>query len=71
VLANTKMNNYIFGILTAFFTAHAYRDYLHLKGVKDTLFTRFGHFWDAPQYEKHGMIGSAILATTCLIIVVA
>jgi hypothetical protein len=57
------MQTYIFGILTAFFAAHAYRDYLHLKGVKHTFFTRVAHFWDAPQYEKHGMIGSVIVAS--------
>lgn len=65
------MHNYIFGLLSAFFAAHSYRDYLHSKGIKNTLFTRVAHFWDAPQYEKHGMVGSALLATTCLIIAVA
>jgi hypothetical protein len=62
------VQTYIFGILSAFFAAHAYRDYLHLKGIKDTLFTRVAHFWDAPQYEKHGMFGSAVLAVTFLIL---
>jgi len=61
------VHTYIFGVLSAFFTAHSYRDYLHGKGIKDTLFTRFAHFWDAPKYEKHGMIGSGILAITFLV----
>ena len=56
------MHTYIFGALSAFFTAHAYRDYLHLKGIKDTLFTRVAHFWDAPQYEIHGIVVCSILA---------
>lgn len=65
------MHTYIFGILSAFFAAHSYRDYLHMKGIKDTLFTRVAHFWDAPQYEKHGMVGSALLAVTFFTFAVA
>jgi hypothetical protein len=67
VVYNSWVHTYIFSALSAFFTAHIYRDYLHLKGVKNTLFTRIGHFWDAPQYEKHGMVVCAVLATTCFI----
>lgn len=58
------MQTYIFGVLAAFFATHAYRDYLHSKGIKEEKFiTRVLHIWDAPQYEKHGMIGSGILAS--------
>ena len=67
---NINMHIYIYSILSAFFTAHIYRDYLHLKGIKDTFFTRIGHFWDAPEYEKHGMVGSGILAVTCFFLAV-
>lgn len=59
------METFIFSALSAFFAAHSYRDYLHMKGIKNTLFTRIGHFWDAPQYEKHGMVGSFILGSIC------
>jgi len=57
------MQNFIFGFLSAFFAAHAYRDYLHSKGIKHTFFTRVAHFWDAPEYEIHGMVASGILAS--------
>ena len=64
------MHTYILGGLSAFFTAHSYRDYLHMKGIKDTLFTRFAHFWDAPKYEKHGMFASGILAVTFFVLAI-
>jgi uncharacterized membrane protein len=54
------MHHWIFGVLAAFFFLHIYRDYLQIKGVKN-VFTEFGHVWDAPQYEKHGMVVAAVL----------
>ena len=65
------MHTYVFSAIAVFFSAHSYRDYLHMKGIKHTLFTRFAHFWDAPEYEKHGMIGSGILAVVFLVFAIS
>jgi hypothetical protein len=54
------MHRWVFGALAVFFFLHTYRDYLQIKGVKNT-FTEFGHVWDAPQYEKHGMVVTIVL----------
>lgn len=65
------MQTFIFSALSVFFTAHAYRDYLHSKGIiKEKFITRVCHWWDFPQYEKHGMVGSGILAVVSLIVAV-
>lgn len=56
------MHHWIFGILTAYCLIHIYRDYLQIKYGYNTWFTRVGHVWHAPQYEKHGMVVFAILA---------
>jgi hypothetical protein len=42
-------------ILAAFCFLHVYRDYLQIKNGYKTWFTRIGHIWHAPQYEKQGM----------------
>ena len=54
------MHHWIYGALATFCFLHIYRDYLQIRGVKN-LFTEFGHIWDAPQYEKHGMVVAAVL----------
>ena len=65
------MQIFIFSVLSLFFTAHSYRDYLHSKGIVEEKFiTRVWHFWDAPHYEKHGMIGSGVLAVVSFIIAI-
>lgn len=55
------MHRWIFGLLALFCTVHIYRDYLQIKGRKNWL-TQVGHFWDAPQYEIHGIVVAAVLA---------
>jgi len=65
------MQIFIFSVLSLFFTAHSYRDYLHSKGIVEEKFiTRVWHKWDFPQYEIHGMIGSAVLAAVSFIIAI-
>lgn len=64
------MHHYIFGTLAAFFLLHIYRDYLQIKGVKDR-FTEFGHVWNAPQYEKHGMVVAAVLGIVSIILAIS
>ncbi|MEX2008379.1 MAG: hypothetical protein WD850_02750 [Candidatus Spechtbacterales bacterium] len=54
-------------VLAAFCFVHIYRDYLQLKGVKNW-FTQVGHVWDAPQYEKHGMVVVALLGSLLLLL---
>ena len=56
------MHHWIFGGLAVFCMVHIYRDYLQIKHGYTTWFTRVGHVWDAPQYEKHGMVVFAVLA---------
>lgn len=56
------MHKWVFGLLALFCIVHIYRDYLQTRGRKNW-FTEFGHFWDAPQYEIHGIIVAAVLAT--------
>ncbi len=51
--------------LAAFCFIHIIRDILQINGVKNW-FTEFGHFWHAPQYEKHGMAILFIIGATCL-----
>jgi len=46
----------LFFILSAFCFLHIYRDYLQIKHGYNSWFTKFGHIWDAPKYEKHGMV---------------
>lgn len=54
------MHRIIFAALAVFCFLHIYRDYLQIKGVWNW-FTKTGHVWDAPQYEKHGMVVAAVL----------
>ena len=54
------IRRWIFGTLAAFCFLHIYRDYLQIKG-KWNWFTKTGHVWDAPRYEKHGMVIAAVL----------
>lgn len=54
------MHHWVFGFAAAFCFGHTYRDYLQIKGVKNW-FTEVGHVWDAPQYEKHGMVVTTVL----------
>lgn len=54
------MHRWVFGALAVFCFLHVYRDYLQMKGAWNW-FTKFGHVWDAPQYEKHGMVVAAVL----------
>lgn len=55
----------IYFLLAAFCFVHIYRDYLQIKGVKNW-FTQIGHFWNAPKYEKHGMVVFLILGLSFL-----
>jgi hypothetical protein len=59
------MLHFVYLLLSAFFFLHAYRDYLQAKG-KWNWFTKFGHIWDAPQYEVHGMVVAIALGTVFL-----
>lgn len=43
---------------------HIIRDYLQIKGVKNA-FTQVGHFWDAPEYEMHGIVVLSVIALIC------
>jgi hypothetical protein len=43
-------------VISAFCFLHIYRDYLQIKYGYKTWFTKFGHVWDRPQYEKQGMV---------------
>ncbi len=52
-------------LLAAFCIVHIIRDHLQIKGVKNK-FTEFGHFWDAPKYEKHGMVILGAIGLICL-----
>ena len=54
---------YLFLAILSFL--HVARDYLQIKGVKNW-FTQIGHFWDAPQYEIHGMVVFSILGVLFL-----
>lgn len=56
------MHHWIYGALAIFCLIHIYRDYLQIQHGYNTWFTRVGHVWNAPQYEKHGMVVFAILA---------
>jgi uncharacterized membrane protein YbaN (DUF454 family) len=55
------MQTTLFISSAAFCYLHSYRDWLHSKKIFNSWFTRFGHIWDAPQYEKHGMVAYFLL----------
>ena len=51
--------------IAIFCFVHIARDILQLRGIKNW-FTQLGHFFDAPKYEKHGMIILGIIGFVCL-----
>ena len=64
------MHHWIFGALAIFCWLHAYRDYLQSKGNYHSWFTRFGHVWDAPQYEIHSMVVAIVLGAIFIFLAV-
>ena len=59
-----KMNitKNIFVGLGLFFFLHIVRDIMQIRyGYNHSWFTRFGHVWHAPQYEKQGIMVCLIL----------
>lgn len=64
------MHHWTFGALAVFCFLHTYRDYLQIKDVKNW-FTEFGHVWDAPQYEKHGMVITTVLGILFTILAIS
>lgn len=53
--------------LALFCYLHILRDYLQIKyGYEHSWLTRLGHVWEAPKYERHGMVVFFIVGTTCL-----
>lgn len=63
------MQNFILIGSAIFCFLHSYRDWLHSKKNFNSWFTRVGHYWDAPQYEIHGMIFFFIAG--CILLAVA
>lgn len=59
----------VYILIAAFCFLHIYRDYLQIKNGYNTWFTKFGHVWHRPQYEKHGIV--VFLALGCLFIFLA
>jgi hypothetical protein len=51
--------------IALFCLLHIIGDYLQIKGVKNW-FTTFGHFWNSPKHEVHGMIILGIIGLVCL-----
>jgi hypothetical protein len=62
------MQQILLFISAAFCFFHSYRDWLHSKGRFDKWYLRIAHWWDAPQYEKHGMVAYGFLGAVCLFI---
>jgi hypothetical protein len=56
---------YFLIFVAVFCLVYIVRDYLQIKGVQNK-FTQFGHIWDAPKYEKPGMVIFAIIGIICL-----
>lgn len=52
---DNKMLKILLLSLAVFCFIHIVRDYLQIKGVKNW-FTQIGHVWNAPKYEKHGIV---------------
>ena len=63
------MHHLIYGLLAAFSFLHIYRDYQQIKyGYNHSWFTRVGHVWNAPKYEKPGMVVFAGLGIIFLVL---
>lgn len=49
--------------IALFCLIHIIRDVCQIKYGYTNWFTKFGHVWHAPQYEKHGVVVFALIGT--------
>jgi antibiotic biosynthesis monooxygenase (ABM) superfamily enzyme len=57
---------YLLLVIVLFSILHIIRDIAQIKTGYNSWFTKFGHFWHAPQYEVHGIVVLSLVIVVCL-----